>query len=76
MTKRNVKLDPRIEALLKGVTYTVEHGAKHKQLRIGGRLVAVLPEDYNAGGSRQSLNALASVRRFLKQLKGGEDVRT
>lgn len=69
MSQRTVKMDPDIRALLvkSGRPWFVDTGGHHFQLRVGGRLVAVIPNDYRKGSKSTRRNALASVRRYLRQ---------
>ena len=72
MTTRAARLDPRIKRLLEEVNleYEVTRSSKHYQLRVGGRLVVTIPQDYSSGGYRTQVNAVCAVRRFIRTTLG------
>lgn len=63
-----LKLDPKIKRLLNdaGLPWEIDLTTKHYQLRIAGRLVVTLPQNYSSGPKRTQMNAVCAVRRFLR----------
>jgi hypothetical protein len=54
-----------------GQPYEIVRGKKHNQLRIGGRLVAILHGGRPGGGAtRHNNNTAADIRRWAKQGRG------
>lgn len=68
------KLNAQVKTMLEtsGLSWDIEGGKKHHQLRINGRLVAVLPQNgkWDRPG-RDTQNLMRQVRHMIINLKGG-----
>jgi hypothetical protein len=52
-----------------GLTWTIEQGKKHRQVRINGRMATILPT--NGGRSRSPFdtqNVITSIRRLAREI--------
>lgn len=70
-----MKLHPDVRELLdgSGLDWELVDGGRHLKLRVGGRLVQVLPKGKTAlrPDRRAHLNCLTSIRRALRGLSDG-----
>lgn len=67
-----MKLHPAIAKVLEdtGLPWSIEQGSKHRQLRLGGRLAAILHHGKNASSdSRTIKNTVAQIRRTAAEIK-------
>jgi hypothetical protein len=55
---------------LRGSDWTLENGARHWHLRIGGRLVSVIPRGIIPDSKRGWLKVRGDICRFCKRMEG------
>jgi len=60
----------RAELDATGIPWEIEPGKKHQKIKLGGRLVAILPHGKEQSAHKRSLlNAVTQVRRMARELK-------
>lgn len=59
------RLPPKVQAALDetGRPWTVEHGSKHRKIKVAGRLVGILPLGRHRNPDRAEKNIIAQIRR-------------
>lgn len=60
------------EVVAAGLKYTIDDGGKHYQVRVSGKLAAILPKGKSLRGEadrRAILNMRAQVRRVVKEVQ-------
>ena len=63
-----IRLPPIIRDELDGIAWTIEPGRRHWQLRIAGRLVAILPHGTVSEASPKAWLAIRSnIRRHMRR---------
>lgn len=68
------KLDDVVERALEesGVPWTIENGGKHFKIKVGGRLVGVVPKGRRSSaalGVRAAMNTASQIRRTAKMVR-------
>lgn len=53
----------------KGIPFTIEGGTRHRQLRINGQLVTILPRTPGRDQGRANRNVEACIKRFLRNME-------
>ncbi len=67
-------MDKRIQDTLNatGLPWTLANGRKHKQIRLSGKLVGILPTGTSSDADKRVvLNVCAQIRRASKELSNG-----
>lgn len=67
-----MKIPAQLEETLNatGIPWTLEQGGKHQKVKLGGRLVAIVPNGREQTTHKRSLlNAVTQVRRMARELK-------
>ena len=62
-------LRPELEA--SGLPWSIDNGGKHLKLRLGGRLIGVLPKgSSHTQDPRATKNLVAQIRRAAREMRG------
>lgn len=66
-----MKIPPQVEAALNttGLPWVLEQGGRHQKIKLGGRLVGILPNGkVNTSHKRTLLNTIAQIRRVAQEI--------